>query len=149
MNRDLLKIIYVGVLILSLTGCATTKQHSNVKVEELQNRITFLEKQLSQKDEEIQFLAGELEIMERKRTGDEKSSKREPDIKGTKPQSEIGTTKQVQTALRNAGFYKGRIDGQIGTSTRKAIKEFQKANGLTVDGKIGKETWSKLRKHLR
>ena len=149
MNRDLLKIIYVSVLILSLTGCATTKQQSNVKAEELQNRITFLEKQLSQKDEEIQFLAGELEIIAGKETGGEKFSKKEQYTKGIKKPSEIGTTKQVQTALRNAGFYKGRIDGQIGTSTRKAIKEFQKANGLTVDGKIGKETWSKLRKYLR
>ncbi|MCX5716492.1 MAG: peptidoglycan-binding domain-containing protein, partial [Candidatus Omnitrophica bacterium] len=45
--------------------------------------------------------------------------------------------KQIQTALKNAGLYIGQIDGKIGPLTKKAIEEFQKSNGLKVDGKVG------------
>ncbi len=57
------------------------------------------------------------------------------------------TSQQIQTALRNAGFYSGIVDGKMGPMTRKAIEEFQKANGLKVDGKIGPKTWSLLSAH--
>lgn len=156
MNRDFVKMehllwrmVFGGVLVLTifLAGCATTKQHSKNEVKELQNRIVSLEQELSKKDEEIRFLSGELEIMGKK--GSEKLSKKETDSNEIKIQSKIGTTKHVQTALKNAGFYKGRIDGRKGPSTRKAIKEFQKANGLKCDGRVGKETWSKLSAYLR
>ena len=39
-------------------------------------------------------------------------------------------------------------DAKIGNKTKKAIIEFQKANGLTADGKIGQKTWGLLSKHL-
>jgi len=55
---------------------------------------------------------------------------------------------EVQTALKNAGFYAGEIDGKIGPLSRKAIAEFQKANGLQADGKVGLKTWAVLSKHL-
>ncbi|MEM7817114.1 MAG: peptidoglycan-binding domain-containing protein [Candidatus Aenigmatarchaeota archaeon] len=54
----------------------------------------------------------------------------------------------MQRALRNAGFYKGPIDGKIGPQTKNAIKEFQKANGLVPDGVVGRRTWEKLSKYL-
>lgn len=56
--------------------------------------------------------------------------------------------RQIQTALKNAGFDPGPIDGKIGPKTKKAIKDFQAANGLTADGKVGPETWAKLSKYL-
>jgi peptidoglycan hydrolase-like protein with peptidoglycan-binding domain len=55
---------------------------------------------------------------------------------------------EIQTALKNAGFYNGPIDGKIGPKTKTAIEEFQKANGLKVDGKVGTKTWAILSKHL-
>lgn len=58
------------------------------------------------------------------------------------------TATEIQTALKNAGFYAGSVDGKIGAKTKKAITEFQKANGLTGDGKVGPKTWSLLSKHL-
>ncbi|MEW6008332.1 MAG: peptidoglycan-binding domain-containing protein [Candidatus Omnitrophota bacterium] len=58
------------------------------------------------------------------------------------------TPEQIQTALKNAGFYTGTIDGKIGPKSKKAIKDFQSANGLVADGKVGKKTWAKLQAFL-
>jgi len=56
--------------------------------------------------------------------------------------------KDIQTALKNAGFYTGGIDGKIGPMTKKAIEDFQKAKGLQVDGKVGPKTWEVLSPYL-
>ncbi len=58
------------------------------------------------------------------------------------------TAHEIQTALKNAGIYSGPIDGKIGPLSKKAIEEFQKVNGLEVDGKVGLKTWAVLGKHL-
>src|SRR3989338_7119292 len=47
--------------------------------------------------------------------------------------TEIGGPIQIQTALANAGYYSGAIDGKIGPMTQQAIKEFQAAHSLTAD----------------
>lgn len=54
----------------------------------------------------------------------------------------------VQTALNNAGFYQGKVDGKTGPKTRLAIKEFQKANGLKPDSNIGPKTLVMLMEHI-
>jgi len=59
------------------------------------------------------------------------------------------TNKEIQTALKNAGYYSGAIDGKVGPMTKKAIKEFQTANGIQADGKVGPKTWSLLAKYLQ
>ncbi|MDD5085567.1 MAG: peptidoglycan-binding domain-containing protein [Candidatus Omnitrophica bacterium] len=58
------------------------------------------------------------------------------------------TTKDIQLALKNAGFYQGKIDGDLGPKTKASIRAFQKANKLAVDGKVGPRTWNKLKSHL-
>ncbi len=59
------------------------------------------------------------------------------------------TAKEIQTALKNAGYYNGSVDGKIGPMTKRAIEEFQKANGLGADGKVGPKTWSALGRYLQ
>ncbi len=54
----------------------------------------------------------------------------------------------IQTALKNAGYYTGSVDGKVGPKTKKAIEEFQKANSLKADGKVGPKTWEALGKYL-
>ena len=54
----------------------------------------------------------------------------------------------VQKALKNAGFYTGDMDGKVGPDTREAVRNFQRSNGLTPDGIIGKSTWNLLKKHV-
>ena len=58
------------------------------------------------------------------------------------------TNQQIQQALKNAGLYQGKVDGDLGPKTKRAIEEFQSQNGLKVDGKVGPKTWSKLGAHL-
>ncbi|MCX5697569.1 MAG: peptidoglycan-binding domain-containing protein [Candidatus Omnitrophica bacterium] len=70
-----------------------------------------------------------------------------PNVSPTKNAGAL-TKKDIQTALKNAGFYNGLIDGKMGHHTRKAIREFQKANGLKADGVAGKKTKSLLAKYL-
>ena len=47
---------------------------------------------------------------------------------------------QLQEALVQLGYLTGKVDGNYGASTASAVKEFQKANGLTEDGTAGEET---------
>ena len=56
--------------------------------------------------------------------------------------------KEIQTALKNAGYYTASVDGKSGPMTKNAIEEFQKANALQADGKVGPKTWSALSKYL-
>jgi len=51
---------------------------------------------------------------------------------------------EIQTRLRNWGYYKGAVDGIYGYQTYKAVRLFQYKNGLKVDGIAGPETLSAL-----
>jgi hypothetical protein len=46
---------------------------------------------------------------------------------------------QVQQELARAGFYRGRVDGVMGNGTRSAIRAYERANRLRVDGRIDQE----------
>ena len=61
---------------------------------------------------------------------------------------ELGRHQQIQTALKNAGFYNGKIDGKIGPGSKRAIEAFQESKGLKVDGKVGPRTWAALESYL-
>ncbi|MCC8180979.1 MAG: peptidoglycan-binding protein [Planctomycetes bacterium] len=50
----------------------------------------------------------------------------------------------VQAALREAGFYNGNIDGKIGRQSIDAITRFQRSQGITADGVVGRVTWQHL-----
>ena len=43
---------------------------------------------------------------------------------------------EVQRCLARAGYYRGAIDGVIGNGTRSAIRSYERAHGLRVDGQI-------------
>ena len=43
---------------------------------------------------------------------------------------------RVQRELATAGYYRGAIDGIVGDGTRRAIRNYERDNGLPVDGQI-------------
>ena len=47
---------------------------------------------------------------------------------------------QIQTKLKNWGYYNGSVDGVYGSRTEDAVELFQRKNGLSVDGKAGPAT---------
>lgn len=65
-------------------------------------------------------------------------------MKANEALSRLGSTgsevTKIQTKLKNWGYYTGAIDGKYGSATQKAVKDFQKKNGLTVDGIAGSAT---------
>ena len=52
----------------------------------------------------------------------------------------------VQNRMNKAG-YKLSVDGEFGGGTDKDVRDFQKKKGLTVDGKVGRNTRNALKKY--
>lgn len=50
------------------------------------------------------------------------------------------TVKTIQQKLKNWGYYTGGVDGIFGSKTEAAVKYFQRKNGLSADGIVGKKT---------
>ena len=133
------------MFVFSLSGCATWHKQKNEEMQGLKNQISLLESQVQSKDEEINSLKESLtkSLQEKTKTITiEEPNKVVPEAK-SRP-----TVKQVQSALANAGYDPGEIDGKRGRQTRDAIRAFQRAHGLSVDGKIGKKTWELLKEYL-
>ncbi|MFM1843783.1 MAG: hypothetical protein RLZZ490_2526, partial [Cyanobacteriota bacterium] len=62
------------------------------------------------------------------------------------PESLDKDIKNLQTRLRDLGFYQGESDGIFGSGTDQAVRAFQaqEMGANEADGKVGPKTWSKL-----
>lgn len=58
------------------------------------------------------------------------------------------TTRNIQIALTNAGYYDGLVSGQKSPKLTKAVRDFQTANRLKPDGIVGNKTWGILKRYL-
>ncbi len=140
------------VVLAGMTGCATTRTGPN---EYLELRISQLERELQDKDDQISLLEDEIERLEEKIVKTKSPSIPRSEYidlsQEGRPRTGIvrvnQSVEEIQTLLSNAGFYQGKIDGKIGDLTKSAIIDFQKANDLKVDGIVGLETWAKLREY--
>lgn len=47
----------------------------------------------------------------------------------------------LQYILRARGFNPGSIDGQFGSKTTAAVRQYQRAENLSVDGVVGELSW--------
>ena len=154
LKRFLLSII----LVVALTGCATTRQKTVTN--QLQTRVGELERQLDLQNEQVDNLKYEVKDLsydlERLNSGRSRSTsskaatsvRRKFNISDNEVVRVHVSEKDVQAALKSAGYYQGAIDGKIGLGTKEAIRKFQKDNGLKVDGFIGLKTWGELEKYL-
>jgi murein L,D-transpeptidase YcbB/YkuD len=120
---------------MCLSGCVTTQAPKAAQtppqtvVSEDQAKIKSLEQEINRLKDENFALRKQLEA----------ASKREV---------RMPNATEIQTALKKAGFFKGTIDGQIGPETKEAIRKFQQANNMAVDGVVGSRTWALLVKYL-
>lgn len=137
MVKKVLLSLAAVVFIFSLSGCAMMHKNNNLEMQELKNKVSILETQLREKDDEINSL----------RESAAKSAEEANATKADDAKLQIDP-KQIQTALKNAGYYDGNVDGKLGKKTRRATREFQKANNLPVDGRVGKKTWAVLKDYL-
>lgn len=138
MRKQFLVIVLSAVF---LSGCATLGKGQDPEIQQLQGRVNSLELELERKNREIETLENELEA----RSSRSVRAVERPDIVHEPAQL---SKKQIQEALKNAGFYEGPIDGKIGLKSKDAILAFQKENGLKVDGVVGPQTSSELRRYL-
>jgi murein L,D-transpeptidase YcbB/YkuD len=140
-----------------LAGCSTvsTKRLNNLetkvgaleaKVDSVEQRQSAIEGQTGESRESVGYLKGKVDSRG-------PSTVVVTGLKGNegylyKSGKKSLTHKDIQFALKNAGFYNGPIDGKIGKNTKKAIREFQKANGLKADGIVGPKTRDLLLQYL-
>ena len=133
-----MKVLWMVLIpfMVMIAGCATTKQVSDLesRIGALENKLTSVE----QKQVVAEVPSAQIE---------EAPPVYIP-VTASKPAAGSLTKKDIQLALKKAGYYTGVVDGQIGRNTRKAIKAFQKANGLTVDGIAGAKTKELLATYL-
>jgi len=132
-----LGLAVAGILVVS--GCAMMNKSDALSNQELRNKVSALETQLKEKEDEINSL---------KDASLKGSEEVNLNVSAASEVSALGNPEQIQTALKNAGYYQGAIDGKLGKKTRRAVREFQKANNLSVDGKVGKKTWEALKAYL-
>ena len=125
MNKKSLLLIPAALI---MAGCATC----NKKVDMLETRVQTLE-------EKNGIASPQKEAMTT--TGESTSGSKEASV----PDSP--SKKDIQAALKNAGVYTGEVDGKMGPKTKSAIEAFQTANDLKADGKVGPNTWNKLKKY--
>jgi murein L,D-transpeptidase YcbB/YkuD len=153
-----LKILMVGALALALTGCATTMGQNKSSVDQMQIKVADLEKRVEEKDSEIVDLKYQVKDLS-SRLETQPSGSDAVSSRGSSDMDQSNSTKgiikvsasieDVQKALKNAGFYKGTVDGKIGQQTKKAIESFQRKHNLTADGVIGRRTWEELKVYLQ
>jgi hypothetical protein len=67
-----------------------------------------------------------------------------PKSQASAPASNGDADKALQQALKDKGFYHGKIDGDIGPKTKEAIKAFKVKNGLKADGFAGPQVMELL-----
>ncbi|MCB9757865.1 MAG: peptidoglycan-binding protein [Candidatus Omnitrophica bacterium] len=138
--------LLAGVLMF-LTGCATTQ--SGQSAADLQLRVSDLENQVAAKDAEIKDLKYTMKDMaydlDRNKTQRSSTSKTDVYTKNDDILRVNVSAEKVQKALKAAGYYKGNVDGKLGTGSKAAISKFQKDHGLKVDGIVGEQTWRELK----
>ena len=77
-------------------------------------------------------------------SGTKKEATVEVNVPVLKKGSNNDTVKALQAMLNGYGYNCGTVDGDFGTKTEAALKSYQKAKGLSVDGSCGPKTWNKL-----
>lgn len=149
-RKNFALVVVVALAVFFVSGCSTVPKKFKEEVSGIKSKVDTLESRVesmeSKQAEADRMVNQQSQTIEDLRASREKSvvtniTTRTGSVKGREH------TKEIQACLKNAGFYNGNIDGVKGKNTKKAIKEFQKANGLKADGVVGAKTWEALSKY--
>ncbi|MFH1578285.1 MAG: peptidoglycan-binding domain-containing protein [Candidatus Omnitrophota bacterium] len=156
-----LNLLVCFLALIILAGCVTTvDQEAVLKSQALEDRISRLEAEIAGRDSQIANLTSSLgkekhdkenllkTLSEQEVTLNDLTQRVEKQKIKTKPKKYYSFIILIQTALRNAGFESGLIDGKLGNRTRNALSQFQGENKLFAHGHIDKPTWVALREYL-
>lgn len=142
----------ISVLAVSMiAGCGTVPKQFKAEVSDIKTRVDTLETRVD--SVEAKTSDAERAAMEQARALEEVRARGERQVttnvsvKRSSGSKSRESTRDIQTSLKNAGFYNGKIDGIKGRQTRSAIKEFQSANGLNADGIVGPKTRDALARY--
>lgn len=138
MKKTITLIVVLCPVLMLLSGCASTGSKDAAS---LKNRVSALEERQDALEARSRAVSTDVSYV----STVERSA---PSTSASRTYPTEMTKKDVQTALKNAGYYDGAIDGKIGPRTRKAITDFQAAKGLKVDGIVGTATKTALAKYL-
>ncbi len=145
--RNYAVVAVVLLMVVSLLGCGKKKE----TLESMQEPMSI--DAISAMGTDQQAPVAQAEVMPMPPSNPDASvavtSAPQPKLEPLPPQGPYKPSpRDIQTALKNAGFYTGEVDGKVGPMTKKAIEDFQKAKGLKVDGKVGPKTWEVLSAYL-
>lgn len=134
-------------MLFFISGCATTKKTSDLdeRLFALEAKMNSIEQNQANAEDR---LSGLEVVSSRQAEAAREAISISPDKKPANPCIKL-TKKDIQLALKNAGYYNGPIDGKLGSGTIKSLKKFQKENRLKANGKINKETRNKLSAYLK
>lgn len=128
--------------ILLMTGCATSSRTRVAEADALKARVDSLESQVAALNQRLE------EAAQQPAPAEATNFTSRSALAPAKPAKTRLTVRQAQKALTAAGYYKGPVDGKEGPQTKKAVKDFQQAQGLKADGVIGARTSEALSKYL-
>ncbi len=142
----------LGGLVL-FSGCATKKSKKEMsalqaQVGALTDEVTRLDQSLQETRASIQEQQNRISTIETPRRGGSRSDASVMDGIYRTPSGFELPARNIQQALKNAGYYQGSIDGKVGSQTRQAVQAFQRDNALGADGVVGRQTWVKLKVYL-
>lgn len=151
-RKGLVYIVVASLVVLGLAGCETVPKKFKAEVAGIKSKVDTLETRVegveTKQAESDRMAAEQIQALEEMRAKAASARMAKTNI-STKPRVVRlkGHMKEIQICLKNAGFYNGKIDGVKGRNTKKAIKAFQRANGLKPDGVVGPKTWELLTKY--
>ena len=138
----------LGLLVV-FTGCASRKKTS--RLDAMQAQIGVLTDEVARLDQSLQETKASAQPTEGRRGEAGPASYAVEGTSGPTYRTPSGfelPSRNIQQALKNAGYYTGNLDGKIGAATKDAVKAFQRDNGLRSDGVVGRQTWNKLKVYL-
>lgn len=148
-SKGLVRVLTAIIAVFIIAGCSSTPKKMQQEVTGIKTRVDTLESRVegveSKQADVEKTTAEQAQALEELKTSKTmEKSNISVKVRDGQPSSSV---RGIQTALKNAGFYSGNIDGVKGKGTRKAIRDFQKANGLKADGVVGPKTRELLNKY--